>query len=178
MNTRTLLCLDVDGVVASLADPSPGDHRRVVQVENAVGTFTVRYDPRVVDGLNALTREGVVQLHWVTTWGRAARDALAPALGIDPGSQVSPDPSDPGHARHPYDPARPWWKLSMVLQALRDNPNRPVAWCEDDLDDLTRARFPGLHSGPSLLITPDPGVGLSLDELARVAAFARQHAAS
>lgn len=176
MNPRTLLCLDVDGVVASLADPSPGDNRRVVQVENTLGVFTVRFDSRLVDALNALTREGLVELRWVTSWGMAARDALAPAIGLDPGSQVSPDPNDPGLARHPYDPARTWWKTSVVLSALRDS-GRPVAWADDDLPAAEKARLATLHPGPSLLITPDPGVGLTLEEMDRVAAFARRHAA-
>lgn len=176
MKPRTLLCLDVDGVVNSLDELRPDDHRQVEKVKNTQGEFTVRFDPRVVDGLNALTRAGLVELRWVTTWGVDARDALAPAIGLDPGSQVSPDPHDPRLARHPYDPAAVWWKLHLVLASVADDPTRPVVWVDDDLDDGTKARLPTLHPGPSLLITPEEG--LSLDELARVAAFARHHAAS
>lgn len=176
MNPRTLLCLDVDGVVNSLADPSPGDHRKIVHVANPQGLFTVRFDPRVVDALNALTRAGLVELTWVTTWGDASRD-LASAVGLDPGSQVLADRGDPGHARHPYDTARPWFKLALVLGALEDAPDRPVVWVDDDLDGDTKARFATLHPGPSLQISPDSGEGLTLEQLGRIEAFARQHAA-
>ena len=179
MNTRarTLLAIDVDGVLNGLDGPQPDDHRVAVQVENDHGVFTVRFDPRVIDRVNALTQAGLVDLTWVTTWGRAARDTLAPAIGLDAGSAVLEDPNDTRLARHPYDPARPWWKLDLVLGSLRDDPDRPVAWAEDDLDDATRRRFPDLHPGPSLLIAPDPGIGLTLQDVDRVEAFARRHVA-
>ncbi len=160
----------------SLDELRPDEHRQAVHLENGQGVFTVRFDPRVVDGLNALTRAGLVELRWVTTWSTSARDVLAPAIGLDPGSQVVEDREDPGLARHPYE-QRPWWKLAGVLGALRGDPSRPVAWLDDDLDDSTKTRFPALHPGPSLLITPDSGEGLTLEQLATVEAFARRHAA-
>ena len=163
--------IDVDGVLNAVGEAPLGDHRLVVQVENPEGVFAIRYDPRVVDRLNAVTRAGLVQLIWLTTWSRAARDSLAPAIGLDPGGRVLAAPGDPGLARHPYDFHRPWWKLALLLGVIEDDPDRPIVWVDDDLDDATKARFPGLHPGRSLLLTPDPGVGLTLEDLDRVEAF-------
>ena len=165
------LFLDVDGVLNAIGEPPPDDPRLVVQVENAQGVFTIRYDPRVVDRLNAMARTGLVQLTWLTTWSWAARDALAPAIGLDPGSQVLADTGDPDLARHPYDLTRPWWKLAVLLRVVEDDADQPVAWCDDDLDEGTKGRFADLHPGPSLLITPDPGVGLTLEDLDRIEAL-------
>jgi len=165
------LFIDVDGVLNAVGEAPLDDHRLVVQVENGLSVFPIRYDPRVVDRLNALTRDGLVQLIWLTTWARAARDSLAPAIGLDPGGRVLADPGDPELARHPYDPHRPWWKLALLLEAIEDDPDQPVAWCDDDLDEGTKGRFADLHPGPSLLITPDPGVGLTLEDLDRIEAL-------
>ena len=165
------LFIDVDGVLNAVGEAPLDDHRLVVQVENGLSVFPIRYDPRVVDRLNALTRDGLVQLIWLTTWARAARDSLAPAIGLDPGGRVLADPGDPELARHPYDPHRPWWKLALLLEAIEDDPDRPVVWVDDDLDDATKARFVNLHPGRSLLLTPDPGVALTLEDLDRLEAF-------
>lgn len=163
--------IDVDGVLNAVGEVPQGDRRLVVQVENSEGLFAIRYDPRVVDRLNALTRDGLVQLIWLTTWARAARDSLAPAIGLDPGGRVLADLAAPDLARHPYDPHRPWWKLALLLGVIEDDPDRPVVWVDDDLDVATKERFPDLHPGRSLLVTPDPGVGLTLEDLDRVEAF-------
>src|SRR5665648_293817 len=85
------LFMDVDGVVNALGDPPPDDHRSVVQVESGSGVFPIRYDPRIVDRLNALTRDGRVQLIWLSTWSASARERLAPAIGLEGGSRVLAD---------------------------------------------------------------------------------------
>src|SRR5665648_1116247 len=119
------LFIDVDGVLNAVGEAPLDDHRLVVQVENGLSVFPIRYDPRVVDRLNALTRDGLVQLIWLTTWARAARDSLAPAIGLDPGGRVLADLAAPDLARHPYDPHRPWWKLALLLGVIEDDPDRP-----------------------------------------------------
>ena len=171
------LFMDVDGVLNALGDPPPDDHRSVVQVESGLGVFPIRYDPRIVDRLNALTRDGRVQLIWLSTWSASARERLAPAIGLEGGSRVLADANDPSLARSPYDAHRPWWKLQLLLDAIEGDPTRPVVWLEDGLDDATKARFPELHPGPSLLITPDSGIGLTVEDVDRIAVFVRQHAA-
>lgn len=175
----TVYCfVDVDGVLNALGPAPVGDHRPVVQVESLRReVFPIRYDPRVVSALNDLTRSGLMELIWLSTWSASARERLAPAIGQEGGSRVLADANDPSLARSPYDAHRPWWKLQLLLDAIADDPDRAVVWVDDDLDDGTKARFPELHPGPSLLITPDPGVGLTPDGVDEITAFVRRHAA-
>jgi len=178
VSTVPLFC-DVDGVLNALGPAPPGDHRLVVQVESLRREiFPIRYDPRVVDGLNALTDSGLMELIWVSTWSASARDRLAPAIGLEGGGQVLADANDPSLARHPYDANREWWKLQLLLDEIAGDPTRPVIWADDDLDDGTRARWPELHPGPSLLITPDSGAGLTMHDVDLMADFVHRHAAS
>ncbi len=186
---RPVWFLDVDGVLNSWDAPSPRRFPgyRTLDVQTPHGAFPVVHHPGIVDALVALT--DVVDVVWLTSWGAAAADGLAPAIGLP----EFPVAGEEHYARSgtltdlsalycdgPLDeraavrrPGVVWWKWAAVRDWMRAHPDTPaVVWTDDELyrasKDTFRAVFPDVAF---LGITTQKTPGLTLANLSAVAAF-------
>lgn len=177
-----LLFVDVDGVI----NATPGNNglpRKVAgnyvrtDVTAAGSTWPIWYDPRVIDAVNGLSRDGLFEVVWLTTWEQYARTALAPALGLDDWPALN-IPGNVGASRSvPFlSPTlgRPWWKTAAVKDLTADG--RPYAWIDDELHRSIKNELRAVRPAPSLLITTFPAVGMTLEHVEQLAGFAREAA--
>jgi len=157
MSPRPMLILDLDGVISPFGD-EPKDGMAVARV----GGYLLLYRPDVIAALNALNREGHVQLRWLTSWGSDVRTHVAPAFGLDDFpmlAEVENDATD-----------RMWSKLRTVPQHLRGGTR--FAWIDDDLKPTRRARVRWAYgTGPCLLLRPGARLGLTAAELDQARTF-------
>ncbi|MFJ7909270.1 hypothetical protein [Kitasatospora sp. NPDC096204] len=64
-----------------------------------------------------------------------------------------------------------FWKTPQIVDWVR---GRPFAWVDDLITDADRAWVEAHHQGPALLHHVDPKAGLTADDFAHPAAWARQ----
>jgi hypothetical protein len=151
------LLVDVDGVVSLFgfdhADPpavSP------VMVDGSPHWISTGAGARLV----RLTR--TFECVWCTGWEERAEEHLPYHLGL------------PGGWEHlSFNVAREridiHWKLASIDAYA--GPDRPVAWIDDDHDERCRAWAAG-RSGPTLLVSSDPAVGLTDEHVTALEAWA------
>lgn len=169
--------LDVDGVVASWDQPKKAKHGKYERVAVTAldgVTYPIDYSLAVVDRINAMHRAGLVEVVWLTTWNRSARECLAPAIGLDDFA-VLEDPADPALSDKPYERTRLWWKTHLVMQAAAAEPDRPLIWTDDLLDRATKNLLRDVLRAPSKLLTTMRTPGLTQMNLDVVEDFARAH---
>ncbi|WP_459650946.1 HAD domain-containing protein [Kitasatospora sp. Ki12] len=108
-------------------------------------------------------------LVWATTWEEDANEFLAPILGLPPLPVIAwSDPRpDPGGGV--------FWKTPEVVAWAR---GRPFAWVDDLITDADRAWVEERHRGPALLHRVDPKVGLTAEDFAALADWARSTGAA
>jgi hypothetical protein len=95
---------------------------------------------------------------WCTGWEERAEEHLPFFLGL---------PGGWDHVRIDFSKLR-------AVSAFAD-PDRPLAWIDDDHDDECRA-WAAARPGPTLLVTTDPAVGITDDHVAQLEAWAREFA--
>jgi hypothetical protein len=149
--TRPLLLIDVDGVISLFsfdhASPPAGRYQLVDGITHFLSITTGDYLRQLGE---------TFELAWCTGWEEKANDYLPLALGLDgPLPHVVFDPSER--------PAQAHWKLGGIDRHV--DPARPLAWIDDAHDDGCRS-WAAARQGPTLLITTDPAVGLTDDEVA------------
>ena len=156
------LFLDVDGVVCPTAQRMDSDVDDFVGMQ---GRASVIWSPRIVEALNALD----VTICWLTTWEKEANVYLAPAFGWDTKTVLARGEETL------------WWKLDALL-AYQD-PAEPFVWIDDEIswrlgdsEDEYGLLLSGLHA-PRMLVSPWPGQGLTLAQIADIAEFV-SHATS
>ena len=171
--------LDIDGVINSVGPPLPDsgvDPSAYKLVEVPAGppgdeiVWPINYSTKVVDFINEVSRAGLAEIHWLTTWEHQAQTKFAPAVGLDkfPAFAMPQDDSvsyDPDDAA----PGQKWWKESVARAALRAN-NCPFVWTEDDLEESVRESMIADFPRDSLMIRPSFNPGLTnehLDEIRR-----------
>ncbi|MCL1869870.1 MAG: HAD domain-containing protein [Promicromonosporaceae bacterium] len=167
--------LDIDGVVnafPSWVTPHRADYERTevaVSDGEIFGVFPIQYRPSVVEFVNRAHREGLAEVRWLTTWGRHARQAFAPAVGFDAFDVAADPPSAGGAFRSIY--SRDWWKLGAIREAIGSSGHRFV-FTDDDLSRETSEVLAGWFGEEQmLLVAPAPRVGLADGEIERIAAF-------
>lgn len=157
MSPRPMLILDLDGVISPY-----GREAKDGMAVARVGGYLLLYRPNVIAGLNALNKEGDVELRWLTSWGSDVRTHVAPALGLDDFpmlAEVENNATD-----------RTWWKLRTVL--LHQPRGTRFAWVDDDLKPTRRALVRRACGGGScLLLRPDSRLGLTAAGLDQVRTF-------
>ena len=104
------------------------------------------------------------QIVWATSWGRLARDRLAPALGLPPNLPVID--------LDRYPPARAG--QSRKLPALRRWFTRGAVALVDDEIDRDLAAWARRRPEPTLLIEADPRVGLQEAQVEELLAWSRR----
>lgn len=146
--------LDVDGIVNCWPAPSFEQLMASQDWNDAiVGKHKIWWSRETVARIAALST--VVQPVWLTTWGRAAADLLAPRLGL-PDFPVVEDQSGS------VDPNSHWWKLKRAGE-LRTwlGPDRKIVWTDDHLHEGIRAECKAVLGQESLLIQPESNPGLT-----------------
>ena len=159
--SQVLLVLGVDGVLAPRRKPSSAlawdDWQPVPGAQ-----VHVPVSPAMGAALAGLDAERV----FCSEWGTRAT-LLSEALGW----------GDTQALRREL-PSRWWWKLDAVRAFLGARPRRPLAWVDSELSTHPEVAGWVLRAGvPSLLISPDPRVGLSASDVELLSAFCSENAA-
>ncbi|GAA2194030.1 hypothetical protein [Micromonospora lupini] len=158
------LLLDIDGVLNPV-----GDHADRGFTPHDLHGYQVQLNPEHGVLLNALDREGLVELRWATTWNDAANAYVAPVVGLaDPLPVLVIDRALAGPV-----PFGVNWKAASVLA---EADGMPFAWLDDFFTDPDRrwAEARVLDTGvPTLLVPIDPAVGLLPDHLDQVRSWAQ-----
>ncbi len=153
-----LLLIDVDGVLSLFGFPPD---------QRPPGTFAV------VDGLpHLLAADAGILLErlartfepvWCTGWEDRAPEHLPHLLGLSGAAYPHLVFGGPAEAsgRH--------WKLDAI--DAHAGPDRPLAWIDDGHDDRTRL-WAAERPGATLLVTTDPAVGLTEEQVSELEAWA------
>ncbi len=72
---------------------------------------------------------------------------------------------------HADRPTQAHWKLGAIDRHVE--PARPMAWIDDAHDDACR-EWAAARPGPTLLVTTDPAVGITGDEVERLLEWAHR----
>ncbi|MGV4924206.1 hypothetical protein K2224_26620 [Streptomyces sp. BHT-5-2] len=160
------LLLDIDGVLI----PFPDDHGKTPTTHarhDVVPTGRHADDPVTVwlnaaDGpmLMDVIRSGLVSPVWCTSWRQDATTLIGPLLSLPPLPYVDlPRPQITTSHPNGY-----LWKRDHVDAWLGD---APAVWIDDDFTSLDHAWAAErtAHSAATLLLQPDPRVGLQAEHL-------------
>ncbi|GAB3487696.1 HAD domain-containing protein [Amycolatopsis cihanbeyliensis] len=158
-----LLYLDVDGPLIPF-----GGAVREYELEADVelcNPLLARVNPALGPRLLALG----CHLIWATTWVDEANECIAPLLGLP----ALPVLTWPGSFEDEHD-ARIGlhWKTRRIVDHAA---GLPFVWIDDETTDTDRAWVAAHHSGPALLHTVAPSVGLTAEDIDTIAAW--QHRA-
>ena len=156
---KPLLLIDVDGVISLFGF----DHAAPPQGGRFMLVDGIAHFLSGTAGAHLRRLETAFELAWCTGWEEKANDYLPLALGLDgPLPHVVFDPADR--------PADAHWKLGAI--DLHVEPSRPVAWI-DDAHDARCREWATARPGPTLLVTTDPAVGLTDDDVEQLLTWAR-----
>ena len=155
---RPLLLIDVDGVISLFGfdhhTPPEGRYQLVDGITHFLSATAGDYLRRLGEHF---------ELAWCTGWEEKANDYLPLALGLDgPLPHVVFDPNER--------PVQAHWKLGAIDRHVE--PSRPLAWIDDAHDDGCRT-WAAARAAPTLLVTTDPAVGLTEEEVARLLEWAK-----
>jgi hypothetical protein len=173
-DTAGLLLLDVDGPLNPFAAPA---HRRPEGYRTfrltSAGTWLSGRDARRRKGMRvwlnpshgpellALAADTGLELVWCTTWSHEANTRIGPAIGLPPLPVVEFPATDLAADGSGWLQTGSWKWDAVARYAA----GRPVAWLDDDHDDLhfapARAAFESARAGTSTLLCHcDPRTGL------------------
>ena len=146
-----LLLVDVDGVVSLFAF----DHA----APPAVSPVSVDGTPHWLSkeaGARLLRLARTFECVWCTGWEERAEEHLPRLLGL------------PGGWRHLE--LGEGWKIAAIDATVPVE--RPLAWIDDAHDDAGHA-WAAARSGPTLLVSTDPAVGLTDEHVALLEGWAQ-----
>jgi hypothetical protein len=157
---RPLLLVDVDGVIslfgfAAYAPPA-GRFEMVDGIAHFLSATAGEHLRRLADRFEPV---------WCTGWEEKADEHLPYLLGLDgPWPHLSFD-RNPGRARA-------HWKLAAIDAYAG---SRPLAWIDDAHGDACASWAAGRErtGAPTLLVTTDPAVGMTDDDVERLLVWAQ-----
>ncbi|WP_030617696.1 HAD domain-containing protein [Streptomyces sclerotialus] len=169
------LLMDIDGVLVpfpSSEGTTPATHDRhdvLPTGRNPDQPVTVWLNPAHGPMLLDLIRTGIFAPVWCTSWRQDAATMIGPLLGLPPLPYVDlPRPQITTSHPNGY-----LWKRDYVDGWLGD---APVAWIDDDFTGLDHTWAAERTAGglTTLLVQPDPHVGLLLEHVTQVTTWAAQ----
>lgn len=153
MKLRPLLALDVDGPIALMGDPDPGQ-----TFEAVVDEIPLIISRRLPQRLSQLA--AIFQIVWASSWGRRASLKIAPLVGLPPGLPYIPFTQ----ARRPGVS----YKLSGLKRWLKSAPAAVVD------DEVGPDMWQWAATRPqTLMLQVDPRSGLLDEHVQRLLEFAR-----
>jgi hypothetical protein len=145
------LLVDVDGVISLFgfdhADPPAGCPITVDGIPHWIGDGA---------GARLVRLSQTFECVWCTGWEERAEEHLPYVLGL------------PGGWTHLA--LGEGWKLAAIDETV--SADRPLAWIDDAHDDAARA-WATARTGPTLLVSTNPAVGLTDDHVKTLEAWAR-----
>jgi hypothetical protein len=152
-----LLLIDVDGVISLFgfdpAEPPSGHWQMVDGIAHFLSGTAGEHLRRLADAF---------ELAWCTGWEERANEYLPLALSLERTlphlSFGDATPTIQGH-----------WKLAAIDRYAGDE--RPLAWIDDAHDERCRG-WATARSGPTLLISTDPAVGLTEQQVDQLLGWA------
>jgi hypothetical protein len=160
-----ILALDVDGVLNILADAVDRSTLPTVRGNNTRPLPIRMIDDKILDVLEEVVQCPGIRLGWLTTWGFAVAK-LEPLLGgrLSGGFVVSERPSANFESAE--------WKLKAAQRLAQMYPSAALAWADDEAVTPLLQTGAKLHGfARSILVAPDPQVGLTIDEARSVSEF-------
>jgi hypothetical protein len=154
---RPLLLVDVDGVISLFGfdpvRPPDGNFQNVDGIAHFLSAQAARH---------LLDLSQAFEPVWCTGWEEKANEHLPHALGL-PGPWPYLEFAGPAVAGSGH------WKLEAVERYARE---RPMAWIDDGHDERTRA-WAEARTAPTLLIRPEPRVGLTAEQCRQLLEWAQ-----
>lgn len=155
---RPLLLVDIDGVISLFGfDPARRPAGAFLSVEGIVHYLSATAG----DHLRRLADR--FELAWCSGWEERANEHLPAALGLDGELPHLSFDGRPGGSSH--------WKLAAIDDFA--GPSRPLAWIDDGHDERTDA-WARARPGPTLLVSTEPPVGLTDEQVERLEAWAAE----
>ncbi|MCC9308433.1 hypothetical protein LN042_15275 [Kitasatospora sp. RB6PN24] len=164
MHQPPYLLLDIDGVLIPFPDAdgsAPATHiRHQVRTKDGGEPFWVWLNPDHGKLILDAVSTGLVRPVWCTSWRFDARRIIAPLLGV-PDFEHIELPRLPIITSHPEGYL---WKRNHVADWLA---TAPVVWIDDDFTPLDHqwAADRTTFGNPTLLIQPDPHVGIQPEHI-------------
>jgi hypothetical protein len=154
-----LLLVDVDGVVSLFGfDPLSPPPGRFVLVDGIPHLISAAAG----DHLRSLA--DAFELAWCTGWEEKADEHLRRLLELP---ERCPHLSFEGTATF----AHAHWKLGAIERYAGSE--RPLAWIDDGHDEAC-SEWASSRTGPTLLVTTDPAVGITARHVGQLLAWARR----
>ncbi|MFC0601196.1 HAD domain-containing protein [Streptomyces palmae] len=169
------LLLDIDGVLIPFPcrdGTTPDTHLRhdvLPAGRDPADPVAVWLNPDHGPILREVIRTGLVSLTWCTSWRQDAATVIGPLLDLPPLPYV-----DLPHPRITTSHPRGYlWKRDHVDAWLG---GAPAAWIDDDFTSLDHiwAAERTARGFPTLLVQPDPGIGLQPGHLTAVLDWVRK----
>ena len=153
-----LLLIDVDGVISLFGfdqtEPPDGRYTAVDGIPHLISAHAGRRLARLADRFECV---------WCTGWEDRADEHLPGLLGLPGGWEHLSFAAAPGDGLH--------WKLEAI--EARAGPDRAVAWI-DDSHDASCERWAAARRGPTLLVSTDPAVGLTEEQVTTLEQWASE----
>jgi hypothetical protein len=159
MTAKPFLLLDVDGVLALRVEQSDPWQRHEV-VSTAGDTHIVWLNPLHGVWIGELSVR--FELVWATGWQHDAPRLLGPQLDAPPAPAIEfTDSPQPGVV------------IDKLPDIITHVGHRPVAWVDDHLGAVEFG-WAQARAEPTMLIQPDPTVGLTEDHVSMLLGFAAE----
>jgi hypothetical protein len=159
MTEKPLLFIDVDGVLSTYGFAGDdADPRNLHMVDGILHHIRREMGPRIKELLPHF------ESLWATGWGERANEHLVFMLGL-PGEleviefAVAPSTDGSGH-----------WKLEALTERAG---TRAAAWIDDGHNDAC-TEWAASREAPTLLVSTDPHVGLTDEQVGDLVEWARE----
>ena len=160
---KPIWLLDVDGVLNAVAGAPPkswGDWKT-----ERLNGYWITWSPTMMKRITSLVEADLVEVRWLTTWGRQANQYLCEPFCL-PEFVVSAEMDEHDDGYH-------WWKLPIAQQVFEEG--RPLIWTDDDIHfDRSARDWLAYEVEPlerSLVICPRSHQALQPADLDRIEAF-------